>query len=97
MGLVRCLRPLAIPIRGLLPASTPMSHPSSGRHGGHGDIGYAAIPFAGVASAMGMESATARTRSELTTSLQTSSDRPYLIEACIDGSDYVAVMELARV
>lgn len=97
VGLLRRLRPLTIPVRRQLPASKPVSHPNSGRQGGHGDIGYSAISFTGVASAMGMEFASARTRSELTTRLQTSSDWPYLIEVCIDDSDYVAGMELARV
>ncbi len=66
------------------------------RQGGHGAVGYSPISFAGVASAMGIESVTARNRSELTTGLTQSSDRPFLIDACIDGADYVAIMELAR-
>lgn len=79
-------------------ASLSLTKPKQGeRQGGHGDIGYSAISFAGVASAMGMESATARSPSGLTTSLEAPPDRPYLTEACIDGSDYVAIMELARV
>ncbi|MDA2988258.1 MAG: thiamine pyrophosphate-dependent enzyme [Actinomycetota bacterium] len=79
-------------------ASLSLIKPKPGeRQGGHGDIGYSAISLVGVASAVGMESATARRRSGLTTSLEAPPDRPYLIEACIGGSDYVAIMELALV
>ena len=62
----------------------------------YGAVGYSPISFAGVASAMGIESVTARNRSELTAGLTQSADRPFLIDACIDGADYVAIMELAR-
>jgi thiamine pyrophosphate-dependent acetolactate synthase large subunit-like protein len=59
-------------------ASLSLIKPKQGeRHGGHGDIGDSAISFAGAASAMGMESATARSRSGLTTSLEAPPDRPY--------------------
>lgn len=66
------------------------------RQGGTGAVGYSPISFAGIASAMGIEAVTARDRGEFTAGLTRSAHQPFLIDACIDAADYVAIMELAR-
>ena len=45
---------------------------------------------------MGIDAVTARDRGEFTAGLTRSADQPFLIDACIDAADYVAIMGLAR-
>jgi acetolactate synthase-1/2/3 large subunit len=66
------------------------------RQGGDGAVGYAPISFAGIASAMGIESASAEDVEGLQAALARSAGQPFLIDARIDAADYVAIMGLAR-
>ncbi len=64
--------------------------------GGAAAVGYSPISFAGVATAIGIDSATARDCDELRTALDQSADRPFLIDASINAADYTGIMKLAR-
>jgi len=64
--------------------------------GGAAAVGYSPISFAGIATAMGIESATVRDGDELRDALGQSEGRPFLIDAAINASDYKSIMKLAR-
>lgn len=64
--------------------------------GGTAAVGYSPISFAGIATAMGIDSATVRDGDEFRSALDRSEGRPFLIDAAINASDYTAVMKLAR-
>lgn len=64
--------------------------------GGDAAVDYSPISFAGVAAAMGISSATARDEAEYRSALVRSAGLPFLIDACIASTDYIAIMRLAR-
>ena len=64
--------------------------------GGTAAVGYSPISFAGIATAMGIDSATVRDGDEFRSALDRSKGRPFLIDASINASDYKDVMKLAR-
>ncbi len=66
------------------------------QQGGEAAVGYSPISFAGIATAIGIESASARDAAELHDALTRSAGKPFLIDASIDAADYVAIMGLAR-
>lgn len=66
------------------------------RQGGDGAVGYSPISFAGIAAAMGIESASVDDIEGLRDALPRSAGQPFLIDARIDAADYVAIMGLAR-
>lgn len=66
------------------------------RQGGDNAVGYAPISFAGIATAMGIESANAHDVEGLHDALFRSAGQPFLIDARIDAEDYFAIMGLAR-
>jgi acetolactate synthase-1/2/3 large subunit len=66
------------------------------RQGGDAAVGYSPVSFAGIADAMGIESASASDATELRGALTRSAGKPFLIDASINGADYVEIMRLAR-
>lgn len=66
------------------------------RQGGDGAVGYSPISFAGIAAAMGIESASVNDVEGLHDALNRSAGQPFVIDARIDAADYVAIMRLAR-
>jgi acetolactate synthase-1/2/3 large subunit len=64
--------------------------------GGAAAVGYSPISFAGIATAMGIDSATVRDGDEFRVALAQSEGRPFLIDAAINATDYKDIMKLAR-
>lgn len=64
--------------------------------GGNDAVRFAPVDYAGVASAMGIDSTVVTTAAEATVALSTGWDRPRLIDARIDPSSYVPLIAATR-